>query len=148
MKAAPTGRSKRTAAPASVDRYLAGVPPDARAALARLRKAIRAAAPGSIEAIRYRMPVIRYEGRQLVGFAAFADHCSFFVMSPGVMRAHAALLKGYDVATGTVRFAAGRPLPAGLVRTLVKARIAENRALAAGRRSATRPRRRAGAGRG
>jgi uncharacterized protein YdhG (YjbR/CyaY superfamily) len=119
--------------PTSVDEYLAGVPPKARVALARLRKMITAAAPGSSVVISYRVPIVRHEGRQLVGFAAFRDHCSFFVMSPEVIRAHAAALKGYDVAKGTVRFTPNRPLPASLVRMLVKARIAENRALSAKR---------------
>lgn len=46
------------------------------------------------------------------------------------MDAHNDELKQYDTATATIRFSADKPLPAALVRKLVKARIAENEALA------------------
>ena len=68
--------------PKSFEDYLASVPTDARAALERLRQAIRAAAPGAEELISYRIPMFKFHGRMLVSFAAFQDHCSFFVMSP------------------------------------------------------------------
>jgi uncharacterized protein YdhG (YjbR/CyaY superfamily) len=110
-----------------VDDYLAAVPPDARAALEKLRETIRAAAPEAVQVISYGVPTFRHHGG-LVAFAAFKDHCSFFVMSPAVMEAHRADLRGYDTAKGTVHFSADKPLPAALVRKLVKARIAENEA--------------------
>jgi uncharacterized protein YdhG (YjbR/CyaY superfamily) len=108
-----------------IDAYLATVPEDARAALEKLRGMIRSAAPQATEAISYRIPTFKHQG-PLVGFAAFKDHCSLYVMSPKVMREHAAELKSYAVATGTIRFPANKPLPAALVKRLVKARIAEN----------------------
>jgi len=108
-----------------VDAYIAAAPKGARAALARLRKTIRAAAPKATEVINYRIPIFRLHG-MLVGFAAFENHCTFHVMSPSVMRAHAAELKGYQTGKGSIRIPADRPLPAGLVKKLVKARIDEN----------------------
>ena len=72
---------KRSTPAASVDDYLAAVPEDARAALEKLRKTIKAAAPGATEVISYQIPAYRYHGL-LVGFAAFKDHCTFHVMSP------------------------------------------------------------------
>ena len=101
------------------------MPEDARAALEKLRKTIKAAAPGATEVISYQIPAYRYHGL-LVGFAAFKDHCTFHVMSPSLIRAHAAELKGYDLGKGSIRFPADKPLPAPLVTKLVKARIAEN----------------------
>jgi uncharacterized protein YdhG (YjbR/CyaY superfamily) len=47
-------------------------------------------------------------------------------MSATTVEAHKDELKGYDISKGTIRFQADRPLPAALVRKLVKARIAEN----------------------
>ena len=41
-------------------------------------------------------------------------------------------LKGYDTTTSTIRFTPDKPLPAALVKGLVKARIAENEARTSG----------------
>lgn len=111
--------------PASIDAYLASVPPDRRAALHRLRMAISAAAPRATEGFSYGLPAFRLDGRPLVCFAAGRNHCSFYPMSPAVIRAHAADLKRYETSKGTIRFQADKPLPAALVRKIVKARIAE-----------------------
>ncbi|WP_042683589.1 iron chaperone [Candidatus Nitrosotenuis chungbukensis] len=111
----------------TVDDYLAAVPDDARAALAKIRSAIKAAAPKATETISYRIPMYKDHG-SLVGFGAFRDHCSFFVASPSVMRSHSAELKGYKLGKATINFPADKPLPAALVKKLVKARIAENEA--------------------
>ena len=108
-----------------MDGFLAMVPEETRAALEKLRKTIRAAAPDATETIGYGVPMFKHQGRPLVSFGAGKDHCSFYVMSPEVMRAHAAELKGYGTSAGTIRFQATKPLPAALVRKLVKARIAE-----------------------
>jgi uncharacterized protein YdhG (YjbR/CyaY superfamily) len=109
-----------------VDEYLAGVPEPARSTLSRVRAVIRSAAPPeATEVISYRMPVFKYQG-MLLGFAAFSSHCSLFTMSPAVMETFKNELKGFDTSKGTVRFPVDKPLPAALVKKLVKARIAEN----------------------
>ncbi len=111
-----------------VDEYLAGVTKEARATLEKLRQTIKAAAPMAFESISYQMPMYKHHG-MVVGFAAFKDHCSLF---PGaaVMDAHKEELKRYSTSKGTIRFPANKPLPAALVKKLVKARIAENEARA------------------
>jgi len=73
-------------------------------------------------------------GKLLVGYAAFKEHCSFFPMSAEVMRRHAADLSKYETTKGSIHFSLSRPLPAALVRRIVKARIAENEARQASRR--------------
>jgi len=47
-------------------------------------------------------------------------------MSGSTVAALKAELRGYDTSKGTIRFQPEKPLPAALVRKLVKARIAEN----------------------
>ena len=74
---------------ASVEEFLANVPPDQRAALEDLRSVIRRAAPGATELINYGVPMFRLNGKNLVSFAAAKNHCSFYVQSPAVMEAHA-----------------------------------------------------------
>ena len=111
--------------PATIDEYLAGVGDDQRAALEKLRKAIRAAAPKAEECISYGLAAFRLNGKPLVGFGATASHCAFYPMSGTSVDAHKSDLKEYHTSKGTIRFAADEPLPAALVRKLVKARIAE-----------------------
>jgi len=110
----------------TIEGYLAAVGGEKRAALERLRKAIRAAIPKAEECISYGVPAFRLEGRFLVAFGAGANHCSFY---PGAfpIAAHKHALKGYDTSRGTIRFPAEKPLPAALVRKLVNSRIAENK---------------------
>jgi uncharacterized protein YdhG (YjbR/CyaY superfamily) len=111
----------------SIDEYLAGLPDEPRAALQRLRKTIRATAPRAEECISYGLPAFRLAGKLLVAFGASSNHCSFFPMSGTIVEAHKGLLKNYETSKGTVRFTPGKPLSAAIVRTLVRARIAENR---------------------
>ena len=61
-----------------------------------------------------------------MGIAAKAGHLGLYVMSPSILRAHAAELAGYDVGKGCIRFSAAQHLPAALVRKLVAARVLEN----------------------
>jgi uncharacterized protein YdhG (YjbR/CyaY superfamily) len=115
-------RPTHTRKAATIDEYLALLPPDQRAALQRLRRHIKASAPGAEECISYGIPALRLDGKLLVHFGAAARHCAFY---PGaVVEAHGDALKGYDTSKGTIRFQPEAPLPAALVRTLVKAQIA------------------------
>ena len=112
--------------PQSIDGYLSALTTDQRRALEKLRKAIKAAAPRAEECITYRLPAFRLDGRMLVAFGARANHCAFYPMSSSTVAALADELEGYDTSPGTIRFRADAPLPASLIRKLVKARIAEN----------------------
>ena len=117
-------RKGSAAKPQTIDEYLAPLSDDKRAALERLRRDIRAAAPEAEECISYQIPAFRLGGRLLVAFGAATNHCAFY---PGALpvEAHKDELKSYDTSKGTIRFQADRPLPATLVRKLVKTRIAE-----------------------
>jgi uncharacterized protein YdhG (YjbR/CyaY superfamily) len=110
--------------PQTIDEYLAFLSNEKRAALEKLRKAIKSAAPKAQECISYGIPGFRLGGRYLMGFGAATNHCSFY---PGAypVEAHKDELKAYDTSKGTIRFQADSPLPATLVRKLVKTRIAE-----------------------
>lgn len=110
----------------SVEQYLGALRADQRAALERLRKTIKAAAPRAEECISYGLPAFRLDGRLLVAFGATPKHCAFYPMSATTIRQHASALAGFETSTGTIRFQPEKPLPAALVRKLVKARIAEN----------------------
>lgn len=112
----------------TIDEYLAGLSDDKRDALERLRATIRAAARGAEEYFSYGLPAFRLDGKPLVAFGATATHCAFFPMTGTTVEAHKEELKDYKTSKGTIRFQPAKPLPATLVRKLVKARIAENAA--------------------
>lgn len=113
-----------------VDAFLARKPEPFRSTLQKMRAVIRAAAPKAEEYISYAMPSFKQDGG-LVCYDSFKEHCSLFPMSTEALKVFAEELKGYSVAKGTIRFAPDKPLPAGLVKKIVKFRIAENAALRA-----------------
>jgi len=111
---------------AAVEAYLARVPEPARTTLEKVRAAIRSAAPKeATEGISYGMPAFRYKGA-LVGYAAFKEHCSFFPMSAALLDTMKDDLEGYRTSKGTLQFPMDKPLPAALVKKMVKARVADN----------------------
>jgi len=112
--------------PRDIDEYLAGVPEPARSTLRKVRAVIRSVVPAeTTETISYGIPTLKY-GKPLVGFAAFSDHCSFFPMNSSLVEVFKDELEKFDTSKGTIRFALDKPLPAALLKKLVKARIAEN----------------------
>jgi uncharacterized protein YdhG (YjbR/CyaY superfamily) len=117
-----TSRSRTTAK--TVDEYLAGIPEPARTTLNRIRAAIRSAAPTeATETISYGIPAIKYNG-VLLWFAAFSDHCSLFPTA-SVIEKFKSDLKRYSTSKGTIQFPTDKPLPAALIRKMVKARVAQ-----------------------
>lgn len=111
--------------PKTVDEYLARVSDAQRVALEKLRKTIKSAAPQAEECISYSMPAFRSNGI-LVGFAAKQNHCALYPFNGTTVKAFKDELKGYETSMGAIRFRPDRPLPAALVRRIVKARLAEN----------------------
>ena len=111
--------------PRTIDEYLSGLDVASRTALQKVRRAIHAAAPNAEECISYGMPAFRLNGELIAGFRAAAHHCSYHPMSGQTVATLRAELAEYDTSRGTIRFPSRAPLPAGLVRRLVKARIAE-----------------------
>lgn len=105
-----------------VKEYLAAVPKESRAALEKLRQTIKAVVPEAVEVISYQIPTFKLNGRMLVSYAAFSEHCSFFPGS-GPIEAHQNELRSYQTSKGTVRFTTDRPLSASLIKTLVKTRV-------------------------
>ena len=120
------GKSKSVPAK-DIDEYLQREPEEIQAALEKLRKTIKAMAPKATEVISYQIPAFKHHGL-LVGFAASNGLCTFHIMSVAVTRAHADELKGYKLGKASIQFEAGKPLPAALVKKLVKARLTENEA--------------------
>ncbi|MFO1459417.1 MAG: DUF1801 domain-containing protein [Verrucomicrobiota bacterium] len=116
--------------PTSVDEYLDALDAVRRSTLLTLREHIRRSAPGAEECLSYSLPAFRLNGRALVAYGAARNHCALYPMSSSVLAAFRDRLGAYDTSKGTLRFPIDRPIPASLLRQIVRARIAENAAAA------------------
>lgn len=121
----------------SVDAWLARLEPAPRAALEKLRAQIKAAAPGVGETIAYGMPTFVLHGH-LVAFGAFKKHLSFFPMSSTLI-ATLPEAAAFATSSGTLRFQPDRPIPAALVKKIVKARLVQNLEIAQERAARKKP---------
>jgi uncharacterized protein YdhG (YjbR/CyaY superfamily) len=130
MKRVKSGKrssaAKSNAAPKDIEEYVASVPEPARTTFNKLREAIRSAVPAeATETISYRIPAFKHK-RVLVWFAAFSNHCSLFPTA-AVIEAFKNELEGFSTSKGTIHFPTDKPLPTGLIKRLVKARVALDR---------------------
>jgi uncharacterized protein YdhG (YjbR/CyaY superfamily) len=125
----PAASAKNSTPPKTVEEYLAAVPEPARSTLKKVRATIRAAAPAeTTEVISYGIPALRIEGPRYKGilmwYAAFSDHCSLFPTA-SVIKTFKKDLKDFHTTKGTIHFPVDKPLPAALLKKMVKARLAE-----------------------
>ncbi len=127
MKGAKLGKAKATQSKAkakTVEQYLAQTQEPARSTLNRVRETIRSAVPTDVEEVMsYGIPAFKWK-KMVVWYAAFADHCSLFPTA-SVIAKFKEELTDYRVSKGTIHFAVDKPLPANLVRKMVKARLAD-----------------------
>ncbi len=120
---------KKSKPTTTVDDYLAALPEDTRSVLEKLRRAILAAAPKAEEVISYQIPTYKLNG-PLVHFMAGKNHCSFVTVDKTVLAGFQRELAGFKVSGTTIHFTADNPLPATLIKKIVKARLRQNLALA------------------
>jgi uncharacterized protein YdhG (YjbR/CyaY superfamily) len=117
-------KPKPSATPKTIDDYLARVPEPAHTTLQKLRAAIRSALPpAATETISYKIPAFRH-GEIIIWFAAFANHCSIFPTAR-VINIFKDDLKSYTISKGTIQFPIDKPLPAALIKKMVKARLSQ-----------------------
>lgn len=91
-----------------------------------IRRAIRSAVPPeTTEVISYRMPAFKHR-RVLVWYGAFSEHCSFFPTA-AVLQEFKEQIKDFTTSKGTVQFPIGQPVPAALIKEMVKSRIVRSK---------------------
>jgi uncharacterized protein YdhG (YjbR/CyaY superfamily) len=118
----------------TVDEYLGKLPRDQRTVLENLRRTIKALSPEITELISYGIPSFKYKGRQFVAFAAYPSHINFLIMSYPIMETFKSDLKRFEADKATIRFTVEKPMPAALLKKLIKARMAEIEAAPAGKK--------------
>ncbi len=109
--------------PKNIDEYIARYPENVQGLLQKIRLTIRKAAPDAREAISYQIPTFKLGGN-LVHFAAFSKHISFFPTSSGIAKFKREL-KSYETSKGTVRFPIEEPIPYKLISKITKFRVKE-----------------------
>jgi len=117
---------KSTPPAKNVEEFIKFFPKPAQFKLKQMRKIVKSVAPKAEEKISYKMPVYKYKGKWLVGFAAFKNHIGFYGMSGSFFKLFSKELKNYKTSKGTVQFPLSKPLPVGLIKKLIKARMALN----------------------
>ena len=126
VKRAPAKTAPAKTAPAkTVADYLEAAPKDKRTALTKLRSAIKAAAPKATESISYGIVGYKQNGERVAYFGYWKDHIALYGTSGRFIKTHGAELAPYVQSKGTIQFPSDKPLPVGLVRKIVKARVAE-----------------------
>jgi uncharacterized protein YdhG (YjbR/CyaY superfamily) len=117
-------RGMMNKAPTTIDVYIRTFPKTVQVKLQQLRRIVAKAAPGAEERISYRMPAFFLNG-VLVYFAAFTRHIGLYPTSSGI-EAFKNELAGYKSSKGAVQFPLDEPLPADLIRRMVRFRVKEN----------------------
>lgn len=106
----------------AIDEYLAALPLAQRKALQHLRKQILTAVPGTEEGFAYGVPAFRYNGHPLVYMGASKNHCGLYgSIPPGFKEA----LRGFKTGKGSIRFTPDKPIPADLLKAILRAKAAE-----------------------
>jgi uncharacterized protein YdhG (YjbR/CyaY superfamily) len=108
-----------------VDDYLAKVDEPKRATLETVRRSILAVIPDAEEGLAYGVPAFKVHGKSVAGFAASKSHLSYLPHSGSVLAELADELSAYSFSKGALQFAVDEPLPAGLIRSLITARMRE-----------------------
>ena len=106
----------------NTDEYLSMLPDDQRTALQKLRKQIIVAAPNCEEYFGYGMPGFKLNGHAMLYMGAARKHCALYGAIP---KGFDVELKDFKQSKGTVQFTPEKPIPAAVVKALVKAKVAE-----------------------
>jgi uncharacterized protein YdhG (YjbR/CyaY superfamily) len=113
--------------PQAVDAYLTTLPKVERQSLERLRTLIKETIPQVEERVSYGTTVMFSLGRDLVGFVSQPKHLSFFTASPMLAeRMKEEIAKTHKLSGATIHFSPDHPLPTGLVKKILRARVREN----------------------
>jgi uncharacterized protein YdhG (YjbR/CyaY superfamily) len=109
-----------------VTEYIAGFPRGVQTVLRRVRSTIRKAIPGAEEAISYKIPTYKLDGRYVLYFAGWKEHYSLYPADARLVVAFKDQLSPYEVNNkGTIRFPLAKPVPVRLIAGIAKFRAQE-----------------------
>jgi uncharacterized protein YdhG (YjbR/CyaY superfamily) len=105
-----------------IDKYIETFPKDVRNILEKIRQTISQAAPGARETISYQMPTFKFNGKNMVHFAAWKNHIGIYPTPSGIEEFKKELLP-YKVTKGAIQFPLKDPIPYDLIVRIVKFRM-------------------------
>ncbi|MDT2763068.1 DUF1801 domain-containing protein [Enterococcus asini] len=90
--------------------------------LRKVQQVIRQAAPDALEKISYGMPTF-WQGKNLVHFANFKNHLSFYPTPPAIEH-FAQELAGFKTSKGAVQFPYAKEIPYDLIEEITRWQVA------------------------
>ena len=118
----------------TIDAYIAGFPPEVQALLEKVRRTIRKAVPEAQEAISYRIPTFKLNGRYLIYFAGFKKHIGLYPVRVDTAEFQQDIAT-YGAGKATLRFPLDQPIPFELIARLVKFKALQSRPAAKKRKA-------------
>ncbi len=112
----------------TIDEYIKSFPKERQAILKEVRDLIRKLLPKVEEAIKYGMPTVRLNDKNLFHYALMKKHFGFYPAPSGVKAFEDEFKKkGYKYSKGAVQFPLDEKLPLAIMTKIIKFRINEER---------------------
>ncbi len=104
----------------NVTAYLAEIPEERRAVVAKLRALCRRSLEGYQEGMEYGMPTYKRQGAVEVAFASQKQYVSLYVLKKDVLDRHRSALKSCRIGKGCIRFPRPDQMDFSLVEALLR----------------------------
>ncbi|RYE76118.1 MAG: DUF1801 domain-containing protein [Hyphomicrobiales bacterium] len=105
----------------TIDRYIAGLPPDVAFIMEQIRETMHAVAPDVRESVKYTMPLFQYDGAYLY-VGAWKKHIGLYPVHPADPELEAEIAP-YRAKKDTVQFKYTKPVPYDLIARIARARV-------------------------
>ena len=110
----------------SVQEYFKYFPPDIQKKLKLIRESIKSELPKEVvETISYQIPTFKLNGKYVIYYSAFTNHCSIYPIPKGpesFRKKIAPHVKG----KGTLQFPHDKEIPTGLIKEITKYSLEAN----------------------
>ncbi len=112
----------------NIDEYIKKAPKEHQETLRTMRTLVNAVVPKGEEVIRYGMPTVQLDDKNLLHYAAMKGHFGFYPTPTGVDAFITELQKaGFEYSKGCIRFPYNKPLPVALIKKIITFRVKESK---------------------
>jgi uncharacterized protein YdhG (YjbR/CyaY superfamily) len=109
----------------TANELLAGLTAGQRTEFERVKAAALEEAPGAELVVSYGMLALKYRGKGMLGWQATKNFYSLYPFGKGVIAGMADELAEYKGTVSSLHYPFERPMPAELIRKIVRAKMAE-----------------------